>query len=295
MPLLRLLRLPLAPTAAADALAGYALAGGRAPLPALLAALASACLYCGGMVQNDLCDRERDAKLHPDRPLVRDRRLVPRAYALLAALFLAGLVLAGFAGALPAASLVLLAASAYNLQLKARFPSDVIALGAARALNVGVGVLAAGAGAAAWPYGHAVAYGLYAATLTAASRAEDMEPRETRRLALLFAALGFLAAFLLMATFARGAGAVFVVPALLVLGELAVAFRRATREAVMGFVKVALLAIFLVHAAALWSAELKGFAIGVLACGAASFFLFAALAPRAPTAASAGDAPGTAP
>jgi 4-hydroxybenzoate polyprenyltransferase len=295
VPLLRLLRLPLAPTAAADALAGYALAGGRAIAPALLAALASASLYCGGMVQNDLCDRERDAKLHPDRPLVRDGSLVRRAYAILAALFLSGLALAGLAGALPAAALVLVAASAYNLQLKARFPSDAIALGAARAFNVGVGALAAGAGAGAWPLGHAVAYGLYIATLTGASRAEDMEPRETRRLALLVAGFGFLGAFLLLAIFARGAGAVFVVPALLVFGELALAFRKGTREAAMGFVRVALLAIFLVHAAALWSAGLTGWAVAVLACASASFFLFAALAPRPPTAASAKDVPGSAP
>jgi len=295
VPLLRLLRLPLAPTAAADAIAGYALAGGGAGLAPLLAAFASICLYCGGMAQNDLCDRGRDAKLHPHRPLVLDKTLVPRAYALVAGLFAAGLVLAGLAGSFAAGALVAVGASAYNLGLKARFPADAVALGLARALNVGVGVLAAGAPAGSWPWGHAAGYAIYIASVTGASRAEDLEPRETRRLALVFAGFGFLAAFAVVGLAGRGAGAVFVVPAVMVAGSWTRAFRHATREATMEFVRTALLTIFVLHGAALWEAGLRGWTVALLGCAAASLFLLAFLGPRAPTSASTPSGPGSAP
>ena len=56
----QMLRPALAPTAAADVLAGAAFAGGADAAALTLALAGSVCLYAGGMVENDLCDRERD-------------------------------------------------------------------------------------------------------------------------------------------------------------------------------------------------------------------------------------------
>ncbi len=68
----RLLRLSLAPSAAADALAGITIgAWGAFPLDArvLLSAAGSLCVFHGGMALNDWADREGDARTRPDRPI----------------------------------------------------------------------------------------------------------------------------------------------------------------------------------------------------------------------------------
>jgi 4-hydroxybenzoate polyprenyltransferase len=66
---LQLLRPANVTTALADVLAGFAIAGlgNRAALPWLL--LATAALYAGGIVLNDVFDREIDKLERPDRPI----------------------------------------------------------------------------------------------------------------------------------------------------------------------------------------------------------------------------------
>jgi 4-hydroxybenzoate polyprenyltransferase len=68
----RLLRLSLAPSAAADIAAGLCL-GAWGVLPArresLLLIVASLCVYHGGMALNDWADREADARTRPARPV----------------------------------------------------------------------------------------------------------------------------------------------------------------------------------------------------------------------------------
>lgn len=74
---LRLMRPPNLPTAAADVLAGAAIAGYISmPLdaiaslkPLLLLVLASVSLYAGGVVMNDVFDYQLDKKERPERPL----------------------------------------------------------------------------------------------------------------------------------------------------------------------------------------------------------------------------------
>jgi 4-hydroxybenzoate polyprenyltransferase len=166
-PLLRIVRPALAPTAACDVLAAALLAGATDPGRLVLATGASVCLYMGGMAQNDLFDRLRDADLAPDRPLVREPRLVPRARLLVLALFAAGLVLAGFAGVLREAAIVAVLATAYNAGLKRVFPADALTMGGARAANLAIGCAVAGAYEPLFLAG----YLLYIAGVTAASRA----------------------------------------------------------------------------------------------------------------------------
>ncbi len=78
--LVRLLRPALVPTAIADVVAGYAFCGGGAFFGLLAACGASACFYMGGMVLNDLADRERDAYLNPNRTLVQHPGLASQAW-----------------------------------------------------------------------------------------------------------------------------------------------------------------------------------------------------------------------
>ncbi|MBI4568642.1 MAG: UbiA family prenyltransferase [Planctomycetes bacterium] len=143
--LLRLLRASLAPTAAADVVAGALLAapaGANPPAGAVAAgALASCLLYGGGMALNDCADAERDAVLHPERPIPSGR--VTRAFAGLLGLVLleGGVLLASLAGrgpllaALAAAAAVLV----YDFLAKRWTVAGAISLGLCRALNLLLG------------------------------------------------------------------------------------------------------------------------------------------------------------
>ena len=90
---LELVRLPNAFTAAADALAGYWLARGMLVGDGRLAALivASVCLYCGGIVLNDLRDVEIDRRERPARPLPSGRVSLAASRLLILILFGIGL------------------------------------------------------------------------------------------------------------------------------------------------------------------------------------------------------------
>jgi len=277
--LLALARPALAPTAAADVLAGAAFAGGAPAAATALAAVGSACLYMGGMVQNDLCDRERDAALGRNRPLARRPERVPRAYALLAALFVAGLALTALAGAALLGAAVLLAASAYNLGLKLRFPVDALVLGLARALNLGIGLHLAAAPGAAFPWLYAGAYFAYVAGVVAASRVEDLRVEPTVRLALLFVFPVQAAALLLPPLLWRVPVWPFAVAAALLLAALVAAYRGASRLATERYVRRSLLLVFLFHAAALAAHGKTDALPPLLGCAAASCALLALRAP----------------
>src|SRR5947209_6055996 len=92
LPYARLLRLPNVFTAVADiALAGaVSLAIPVNRVSFLLVALASACLYCSGMVWNDYFDVEQDARERPFRPLPSGRIALRTAWLLAVALMAAG-------------------------------------------------------------------------------------------------------------------------------------------------------------------------------------------------------------
>jgi len=280
--LLTLARPALAPTAAADVLAAVALGGGAATGTLLLAAIGSACLYMGGMVQNDLCDRERDMRLSPDRPLARRPELLPRAYALLALLFGGGLLLTALAGAALYGSLIVLSASAYNLGLKTRFPVDALLMGTTRVLNLGLGFAVAGLTLeslprAYWAYG--AAYLTFIAGVTAASRIEDLGPEPTVRLGLLFTFTVQAGAILLLPVVAGLPLWPFAAPAALLAAALAAAYRGASRRETKRYVRRSLLLIVLLHAAVLAAHDRIEAIAPLLGCAAASFLLFALLAP----------------
>jgi len=300
-PLLRLCRPVLAPTAAADVLAGAALSGGLAARPgaALLAAAGSVALYAAGMAQNDVWDRGVDREKAPDRPLVRDPALLRHAVVLVAALYAGGVAAAGLAGALLPALLVALLANAYNLGLKRAFPADAAAMGGARVGNLWIGLAVGGAGLGLGTAMLSIGYGLYIAAVTAASRAEDLAPAPTRALAVLLSFLPATIAYALLIGFVAGPrGWVALAPWALHAGFAFVAVRSATKEAAKRYVFRSLLLILAFHAVWLWGAGARDGIIAVLGCAAATFLLRAAFtsrpgSPAAPSGPSPSDAPGT--
>ena len=152
----QLLRLPNVFTAFADIGMADAVACSVLPradatlvLRMVVVALASGCLYLAGMVWNDVFDRGEDAQTRPTRPIPSGRVRLRTAVGLGAVLTIAGLMLAGIAGAIgvdgwEADTLVYAFAIAgmvllYDGWLK-HTPFGPIAMAACRFLNVLLGL-----------------------------------------------------------------------------------------------------------------------------------------------------------
>ncbi len=160
-------------TALADVLAGYAVAGlaNHRALPWLLAA--TACLYAGGVVLNDVFDRDLDRAERPERPIPSGRVPVTRAASLGAGLLLAGILFA-FQATRAAGLLSLGIATAvciYDAWGKRKAAVAPLNMGLCRALNLLLGVAAVPAAlTTGWPLA-AIPF-LYISAVTALSRGE---------------------------------------------------------------------------------------------------------------------------
>ena len=177
-PFLQLVRFPLAFTAIADSWAGYWIGLPHEELASLkiLAVLAwiSASFYMMGMALNDLADRERDAALHPGRPLPSATVGIAQACLAIAALAAAGLWGLTF---LPHFSNIvglslLLCIIAYDLSLKKSRAAGALAMGTCRALNLYLGC-SLNAPDRLQP---AIVLGVYVAVVTLASTLEESRP-----------------------------------------------------------------------------------------------------------------------
>ncbi len=140
----RLLRLSLAPSAAADIAAGIVLAGGVWPAgwrPFLLM-FSSLCVYHGGMALNDWADRASDAQGRPSRPIPSGVIAAHSALVLALALLLAGPLLAYFVA--PRCALLLGAvsvlATVYDILGRGPWLGPLL-LAECRAGNLGAGVV----------------------------------------------------------------------------------------------------------------------------------------------------------
>jgi len=98
----RLLRVANVPTAWTNVLVAFLFAHGSwSPTAELvLLLLATSCLFCGGMVLNDVFDFKVDAIQRPNRPLPSNTISLPMARSVAFGLLLAGLVFATVAGVL---------------------------------------------------------------------------------------------------------------------------------------------------------------------------------------------------
>lgn len=226
----RLLRLSLAPSAVADVLAGHvACSGAWRPSEWLGLALASLCLYHGGLALNDWADRAHDARTRPGRALP-SAALDPR-HALTVALLLLALGAALAALLLPAPArwipVALLAAIlVYDLLPRGAWTGPLL-LGTCRGLNLALGWAAAGPlDARAW-----VPLSIYALYVIAASRIGRLEdgPQETIAASRLRAPFALASAALLALAWAPWNAA--LAPALRLV---AVAAAVATQAALVG-------------------------------------------------------------
>jgi 4-hydroxybenzoate polyprenyltransferase len=205
----QLVRLPNLPSALADVCLG-AMAAGALPrrwLPFLLLLLASACLYCAGMVWNDFFDLEQDKRERPERPIPSGRVTRRQAGWFGAALLAAGVLWAVLAGAalvglgdagavwgeLGLALALVAAILLYDGWLK-RTAAGPVAMGACRFLNVLLAVSVSGS--LLGPLGPhlALVVGLYIVGVTWFARTEA---RASSQAALKGAAGVMLAAFAL--------------------------------------------------------------------------------------------------
>jgi 4-hydroxybenzoate polyprenyltransferase len=191
----QLVRLPNLPTALADICLG-ALATGALPrrwAQFLLLLLASACLYCAGMVWNDFFDLEQDKRERPFRPLPSGRVTRRQAAWFGAALLAAGVFWAALAGAVWLALALAAAILLYDGWLKST-PAGPVAMGTCRFLNVLLAVSVSGS--LLWPLGPhlALVVGLYIVGVTWFARTEA---RASSQAALKGAAGVMLAAFVL--------------------------------------------------------------------------------------------------
>ena len=200
-PYLELMRPPNLLTAAADVLAGFAVAGLSNPqvLPWLL--LSTTCLYAGGVVLNDVFDAELDALERPERP-IPSRRASKRA----AALQGAGLLGAGVGAALlasPASGVIACAIAAcailYDGWGKHRTVAGAFNMGACRALNLLLGMSATPALAVGQRWMVSLLPLAYVAAVTAVSRGEVYGSRRPHTLLALGLLAGVLAALAALA------------------------------------------------------------------------------------------------
>lgn len=195
---LELLRPANVVTALADVLAGYAVAGRGSPgaLPGLL--VATACLYAGGIVLNDVFDRRIDAVERPERPIPSGRVSAGAAAALGGALLVSGVLAASFVN--PTATLVAASIAIAVLLydgLSKRWPvAGPVNMGMCRALNLLLGVAAVpGVLALRWPV--AAIPLVYITAVTVLSRGEvrgGTRPTALAALTLVVAVLVALAA-----------------------------------------------------------------------------------------------------
>ncbi len=148
----RLARVPLAPTAAFDALACALLArgpglaregaGSLGLVDGLLLAATSVLAYTAGMAGNDLADRVRDRTIHPERP-IPSGRIRPGAAAAFVVACAAGAVALGGgpAGHVAGPLGAVLLAALYNHVAKRRRVPGAVAMGSVRLANASTGVL----------------------------------------------------------------------------------------------------------------------------------------------------------
>jgi len=131
-------------TALADVLAGFAVTGlaNRGALPGLL--LATACLYAGGVILNDVFDRNLDQQERPERAIPSGRVSVRGASIAAVILLGIGLVSAGLAATDggPVALGVVAAVVLYNAWSKHRPLAGPLNMGLCRGLNFWLGMAA---------------------------------------------------------------------------------------------------------------------------------------------------------
>jgi 4-hydroxybenzoate polyprenyltransferase len=179
-PYIELIRPANVLTALTDVLAGYAVAGlgNHTALPWLLASTAG--LYAGGVVLNDVFDRDLDRMERPERPIPSGRVSVRAAATFGGSLLAVGVLTAAIAGPIAGmlAGLISGFVLLYDAWGKRQGLFGPLNMGICRGLNLLLGVAAVPAGlASAWHLAFLPV--LYITAVTAVSRGEVHGGRPT--------------------------------------------------------------------------------------------------------------------
>lgn len=170
---LQLLRPANVATAAADVLAGHAVAGVPSGAPLAWLLVSTTCLYAGGVVFNDVFDRALDATERPERPIPSGKISAATAGIVGAGLLTTG-VLAAFGAGVASGAIGLglaVAVLLYDARGKHLAVLGPVNMGLCRALNLILGLSASPAVLATmWPLG--LVPWVYIAAVTMVSRGE---------------------------------------------------------------------------------------------------------------------------
>ena len=263
-------------TAFADVLAGYAIAGLGQPRALVWLLPATACLYAGGVVLNDVFDREIDRVERPERPIPSGRASVTPAALLGGSLLIAG-VAAAFAATraagLVAASIAILVIT-YDAWSKHRPLLGPLNMGLCRGLNLVLGIAAVPAVLpAAWPI--ALLPVVYIAAVTALSRGEVLGgTREVAAFALISLSLVLSALFGLGAVAASGTGLVLTgALAVRVIPPVWAAYRDPAGPRIRTAIRTGVLSLVLLDAAIGAVYAGPAYSLVILATGVIAFAL----------------------
>jgi len=277
-PYLELLRPANVVTALGDVLAGFAIAGLRHPerLPWLL--LGSCCLYAGGVVLNDVFDRDLDRIERPERPIPSGRISTRHAAALGGGLLIGGVAAATMATAAAGAMALAIAATVllYDAWGKRQAPIAPLNMAMCRALNLMLGVTAVPAAlTTAWPVAAVPLLYIYAITVLSRGEVHGASSRATSSaLIILMASIAVLV--MVIVRFRSAAWPALVLAAALswrVVPAFAGARRHPTPAAIRTAVKRGILSLVLVDAAIAAAFAGPLFAAVILATGLAAGWL----------------------
>ena len=252
---LELLRPANVATAIADVLAGFAVAGLRRPedLPWLL--LSSCGLYAGGVVLNDVFDRDIDRIERPERPIPSGRVGVASAAALGGGLLALG-VAAGAAASPTAGALALaiaLLVLLYDAWGKRHARIAPLNMALCRALNLMLGMAAVPAAlSAGWPVAAVPLLYIYAITVLSRGEVYGGSSRTAASaLIILIASIGVLLLIIVRGGEARAVPALVLAAALSwrVVPAFVAAGRNPAPATIRSAVKRGVLSLVLVDAA----------------------------------------------
>ncbi|HHH75745.1 MAG TPA: prenyltransferase, partial [Phycisphaerae bacterium] len=142
----RLLRLPNLLTVPGDPIVGFALAAGALGYDSAICAVVSLCLYCAGLIINDIVDRKEDGIDRPGRPIPSGEISITAAAVVATILVLSGISLAWMISTYTAiiAGLIAITVIIYNLVGKKLPILGPLNMGLCRALSVYMGCAAVG-------------------------------------------------------------------------------------------------------------------------------------------------------
>ena len=218
-------------TALGDVLAGFAVAGagGWTALAGLL--VATACLYAGGVILNDVFDRDIDARERPERPIPSGRVPVRTAAGLGAGLLGLGVAAAATAtldAALTAGAIAALV-TLYDGWGKHQPAFGPLNMGLCRSLNLLLG-MAAVSGTIAWAWPLGLLPLTYIAAVTAISRGEVIGGARQTAAGALLAIVAVLVALTILSLMAPGSRAGALAFTILLAWRVLPAFSRARQD-----------------------------------------------------------------